>query len=687
MRKAARIAPMAIVLGVMAACRATGAIESAPATQPAVTAPPPMDLGSLTYPAELTAGVDQVTQEVNTDLSAGAVSDAAKILQCDPTDLADWYQGVRADGGSVHLALTPLFPLASGMRVLANLAATSADGGTNLYWGNEPADVGRRVGGGWEVALAPTSQPDHWPSLLREDAQVAIDPAAGWLTGDATLTIAPNGSDYLPLALAVQTDSAPGLRIVKVSSGGDPAAASCAFRVVEGYVVVPSSCGANGSSTVQVRIQYAGDAPVSTLDRVTSSDLVLRSQDYPWLPGLAGSLVDWSVTVAVPQGFAVYGQGMASTASPASQTSGTPPGYVATRFTVSSSAGFTLYGGARFVTRTFVLGATQVTVALWPVDEGMLDGFTDDVRRALQAVTTLGPYPLPEVNVVETGFGQGEAGYGALGNITVGNRMVEAPDDGGDRGGRRVRVQFVGHEAAHAFFPGVVPSAGSEWPESVAEYVGSWALSADEAGLQRSEWAQGYAGLPPDEDEPLATLTADVSDWERTRAIAYCKGALLFSALEHLVGREAVADALRALIHERAGKPTGWEDLIAAFDSTAHAQAGGAVSEWLRPLVERASAPDPWLADAIATSGGVTGHLLQTAPPFLGPIDLGFFHGDQSLGRTSIDLQGLTTPFSVEAPSGTDRIVVDPGHWFPLRPPPAGDSTALNVAVPAPASP
>jgi aminopeptidase N len=65
------------------------------------------------------------------------------------------------------------------------------------------------------------------------------------------------------------------------------------------------------------------------------------------------------------------------------------------------------------------------------------------------------------------------------------------------------------------------------------------------------------------------------------------KGPLVLWALEHRIGRPAVAAALRAFVAARAGQPATWDDLIAAVTATA----GPDTAHWLAAALGAAGLP------------------------------------------------------------------------------------------------
>lgn len=396
--------------------------------------------------------------------------------------------------------------------------------------------------------------------LLRQSALVALDPGKQHLEADTQSRVRLHGSALLAIRLRSQ-DPGPSFGVHEVSQNGEP----CPYRRVGSWLLLVAP--ARPAGEVDLRIRYGGRTPWrGPLDHVRSDEVILRKEAL-WLPlGAGPAAVEQEVTVVRPAELELFGQGtvVASRVLPDGRTSTTWR---------HRGDGFALYGGPDYVVRRVQRGGAVIELGARAADPGHLDGLDRVVTQALQALSPLGPYPYAELRVTESDFGGGQAGYGAISNITLGRKQAR-------------NLAFLTHELAHGWFPGTVPAAGGYWPEGLAEYLSSWALEGDEARGLRNEWTAACNGIearagqsslvPPDEPWPLQKLY-----------VYDCPAAAL-AALEQVHGRAAMARALVDFLRTRAGRPSTWDDVIAAFS---RALGAPAALQLRQDLGERAPVP------------------------------------------------------------------------------------------------
>jgi hypothetical protein len=410
---------------------------------------------------------------------------------------------------------------------------------------------------------------------------------------------------------------------------------------------------------IRLRVQYEGEARQSADDFVTADEVVLRA-DAAWLPTLPDTLGTFDVTVRHPDDFRVYGQGVAHPTS-------TEDGWVTTRWVIDGEDGFTLYGAPAYATQRTTVGAAELEVAVWPSDSALL-GEVSAVAAAswTKVVDVLGPYPFAVARLVETGWNDGRSGYGAVSNVSIGWRSIR----------EGVSPQFVAHELSHGWWGGMVPLAQEarslgQWNESFAEYTS--ALALDEAGALalRQRWSRGYASLKPDMDRPMLQVGTASANWDVHKAVTYQKGALVLTALEDRIGRGAMWAFVTAFAADRAGKASTWADVLAVLER----REGPEDAAWLRAWLASPSAPSLRL-DALGTEGGkLVGRVLQgDATRYAGQVQLGLYAEDVLKSTVWVDFGVGETAFSVRAPKGTSRVVLDPYFRLPRCPPVDGQA-------------
>ncbi len=175
--------------------------------------------------------------------------------------------------------------------------------------------------------------------------------------------------------------------------------------------------------------------------------------------------------------------------------------------------------------------------------------------------------------------------------------LLEVPDFG-DSGLEAYSFTFVdpaisewagSHELAHTWWGGIVPNTytRSIWSESLTQYVDSvlFAKNADgtlELGYQtiyENTVPIGSAFVPLD---PVMSMAG------------YMRGAYVMRMLENEIGYEAMVQAMRRFIAQRAGKAAEWEHFLQAVNQVTGKNYGWFFEQWIKgaefPTVEILSA-------------------------------------------------------------------------------------------------
>jgi hypothetical protein len=152
-------------------------------------------------------------------------------------------------------------------------------------------------------------------------------------------------------------------------------------------------------------------------------------------------------------------------------------------------------------------------------------------------------------------------------------------------GERGLRPGYLDHELLHNWWGhGVLASRRSgHWSEALASYCANYMRPvlegrAEQARAQRRSVAETLSGNP--------TLAGQaVGDFGRDRAVStfvgYQKGAMVFAQLASRIGQERLWAGLRRFFHDRVGKPSGWDDLEAAFEAESGADLETFFSFWV----------------------------------------------------------------------------------------------------------
>jgi hypothetical protein len=424
--------------------------------------------------------------------------------------------------------------------------------------------------------------------MLRQTALLALDPAQQRLEADTQSRLRLGNAPFLAIRLRGEdSDGAPGrpgFVVHEVSQNGEP----CQHRRVGNWLLLVAP--ARAGREVDLRIRYGGKTPWrGPLDHVRSDEVILRKEAL-WLPlGSGPTAAEMEVTVVRPAELELFGQGSV----------------VASRVLADGRAsttwrhrgdGFALYGGPDYVVRRVQRSGAVIELGARAADPGHLEALDRVVTQALVALSPLGPYPYAELRVTESDFGGGQAGYGAISNITLGRKQAH-------------NLAFLTHELAHGWFPGAVPAAAGYWPEGLAEYLSSWALGGDEARALRAGWSAACGAIEPRPGH--SSLLPPGEPWPLQKLYVYDCPAAALAALEERHGRAAMAGALVGFLRARAGRPSTWDDLIQAFGS---ALGGPAALQLRHDLGERAPVPTVRVPVPQARSVPAKGPLDAAAP-------------------------------------------------------------------------
>ncbi len=520
-------------------CAACATVPPAVPTRPAVERDP------LEIPLSRQAELDALLRKLEHQIESGACVSLPKVFGDEQAKIETWCSEMgRKNLKQVVIEQQPYFMRGEQLALFLGLIAVH-DGGNTAY-SHASALVTWK-----ERRIALIDWELDWErvlpgSIVSKTGAVTIDPSAE-RSFEGDLVIGVKSASEPVIGLQMRTgEGKTRWGIEGVTQDGMP----CRFREVGQslLVVAPVKPGPE----IALRIQWGGRAPfASQMDHIRADEFILRPESN-WLPGIGDAqVVEHDIVVKVPPDFTVFGQGRRLSREALDS------GLEATRW-MHKGADFTIYGGRDFKVRSFEMLGTKVE--LGAADEGRLAKLQNTVTHAMEALAPLGRYPLPELRVTITDFSKGQGGYGALSNITLGTHVA---DD----------VAFVTHEVSHGFFPGAVPAAVDDfWPEGIARYLESWAVSASERRSRLATWRRDWEAAPADPNYS-PRRPPKTEPWIVRRAYAYDRPALLLCELEDRYGRKAITEALAAFLRDRAGRPSTWDDIVASFAKVVGAEA------------------------------------------------------------------------------------------------------------------
>ena len=148
---------------------------------------------------------------------------------------------------------------------------------------------------------------------------------------------------------------------------------------------------------------------------------------------------------------------------------------------------------------------------------------------------------------------RGGWGYGRAGLVVLSGDEARAGAD--DEGALRRTVHFIAHEVSHQWWDLADTSTKHDWiNEALAEYSALRASAALFGPLETAVWRTRYLDHLADRRPPTAIV--DTSSESPFRYVSwYERGALLFDALEHEVGRADLDRCLARLSARRGREP------------------------------------------------------------------------------------------------------------------------------------
>jgi aminopeptidase N len=292
--------------------------------------------------------------------------------------------------------------------------------------------------------------------------------------------------------------------------------------------------------------------------------------------------------------------------------------------------------------------------------EQMAEDYLADSQRYIELYSGLiGAYPFSEFSVVAsplpTGFGMPTLTY-------IGADALKLPF---------IRATSLGHEVLHNWWGnGVyVEYAGGNWSEGLTTFMADYYYreqqSAVAAREMRHAWLRDFAAVPEGALQPLSSFRARTHGAEA--ALGYGKAAMVFFMLRDEIGEEAFMRGIRAFWAAHRFKAASWDDLRAAFETSA----GRSLQTFFTQWIHRAGGPAVEIEQAAMLDKEkslLAIQFKQSAPPYAVRVPIAFADGHVATLLAEIHRERQTATFAVDAPPRAVRLDPDFRLWRRLEP-------------------
>ncbi len=322
--------------------------------------------------------------------------------------------------------------------------------------------------------------------------------------------------------------------------------------------------------------------------------------DSVWIPSFDDAMIEFAVTVDLPERWHIISQGSGSSRTPEGQ---------AHWQSESPMEQVYLVGGPLHRTSD-AAGAVELSVYLREQDDALTQKYLDAGARYLEMYRQLiGPYPYAKFALVENFW---ETGYGMPSFTLLGPQVIRFPF---------ILHSSYPHEILHNWWGNsvFVDYESGNWCEGLTAYMSDH-LIQEQRGVgseYRRNTLQKYRDYVKEgRDFPLVEFRSRHS--AATEAVGYGKVLMLFHMLRRDTGDDAFRSALASFYRKQRGKRAGFSDLCAEFESVVQRDFKPFFSQW----TERGGAPALAVKNVQArkTDSGysLSGTLEQTQsePPF-----------------------------------------------------------------------
>jgi hypothetical protein len=261
----------------------------------------------------------------------------------------------------------------------------------------------------------------------------------------------------------------------------------------------------------------------------------------------------------------------------------------------------------------------------------------------------IGPYPHDGFSVVA---GPAPVGFGFPTFTLLSSQILALPF---------VLDRSLGHEVLHGWWGNgvAVDYQHGNWSEALTVFMADYAFAEEDsneaAREMRRRWLADFAGLPADQDTPVAEFRSKGA--EATQIVGYNKGAMVFVMLRDEIGAPAFTQALRNFWRDFQFRRAGWDDLRAAFEAASGSDLRPFFAQW----IARAGAPVLALESAERQKEGVALTLRQDGTPYALRLPVRLATASGSETRT-IALDGARQTIFLASSEPVTELAIDPDY-------------------------
>jgi aminopeptidase N len=473
-------------------------------------------------------------------------------------------------------------------------------------------------------------------SLVEHQLKVRIDPAAGALTVEDTLTLPDDRAEWTVLLHAGMDPTVTSGNADIVEAGQLEHLARYRLRIAGPGPVILTYGGAIRHERERIA---EGMGRAREWSRGTiSPEGVFLDGNSGWYPRIPDTLQSFSLEVALPPGWTAVSQG----AGPGEPTSG-----VSTWTETHPQDDLYLIAGP-FETYRAQAAGFEAQVYLRRPDADLAQRYLDATATYVDLYSDLiGAYPFAKFALIENFW---ETGYGMPSFTLLGPQVIRLPFI--------IHTSYP-HEILHNWWGnGVyVDYPSGNWSEGLTTYLADHLLRerAGEGWVYRRDTLKSYSDYVRDSsDFPLLQFRG--RHGAASQAIGYGKSAMFFHMLRRQLGDETFKAGLQRFYADNRFRVAGFRDLRRAFEAVADRDLGGFFETW----TERTGAPRLRLTDvAVSTKDQgfeLGGRIEQTQEgatfPVLVPVLVHQEDGDPI--SIAVDLTESSKDFNLSLPSRAD---------------------------------
>lgn len=376
---------------------------------------------------------------------------------------------------------------------------------------------------------------------------------------------------------------------------------------------------------------------------VVDSEGVFLDASSAWYPLFRTSGLTFDLTVSLPDGWVLVGQGRTGDAGDGRQ-----------RISVGTPQEDIYLLAGPYVDYQRGHNDRSLAVYLLQKDAALAEAYLDAIAGYLDFYEALiGPYAYDQFAVVENRW---QTGYGMPGFTLLGSRVIRLPF---------LLKTSLPHEILHNWFGnGVyIDPADGNWSEGLTAYLADYMISeaAGEGAEARQRLLARYTDFASQgRDFPVTAFRSRHDD--ASQAVGYDKVQLLLHMLRQQIGDEAFIAGVRRFYQRFLFSRAGFKDLLNAF-SGADFDAEAFFAAWIArpgaPRVELAGVQRSRTADGYRLEW----RLVQTrqAEPYelLVPVYI-TLEGEPHARREVVRLDGPEHSYALDLDKRPLRIDIDP---------------------------